>query len=61
MRLRDFDGKVADDMEARVAIVRRIESKEITLEQGQAEIRKLKREAKKRGEPTLFQVYRRDR
>ena len=57
MKLHDLDGKVADDMNVRLEIVRRIQAGEITLEDGQKEIRKIKREAKKRGERTLFQTY----
>jgi len=51
-------GQVADSIEARVAIVKRMEAGEITLAEGQAELKRLKRNAKKNGQVTRSQVWR---
>ena len=53
----EADGVVADSMDVRKEIIRRIESREITPEQGQAELRKIKRDAKKNGMVTRNQAF----
>jgi hypothetical protein len=55
-RKAEVDGVIADSMEVRGDIVRRIESREITPEQGQAELRRIKRDAKKNGKVTREQA-----
>ena len=52
-------GVVADSMDVRLALVRRFDAKEITLEQMQAELAKIKRETKRNGKLTRSQVYNR--
>lgn len=47
-----YDSGTADNMFVRLAIVERMNKSEITLEQAQAEIRKIKREARKAGRHT---------
>lgn len=54
---REAEGKVADNMEVRMAIVARIHAGEITLEQGQAELRRIKRQAKAAGQITRDQAW----
>jgi hypothetical protein len=49
---------VADSMEVRLAIVRRMKAGEITLEEGQAELERIKRGAKRAGKITRAQAYR---
>ena len=49
-----------DSIEVRMAVAERIKRGEITLEQGQREIRRLVRKAKERGEETYFDQYRDD-
>ena len=51
-------GEVADSMEIRMALVRRMEAGEITLEQMQAELAAIKRGARKRGLKTRAQAFR---
>lgn len=50
-------GEIADSMEYRTQLVKRIESGEITLEEGQAELKKIKRNAKKNGLITRSQAF----
>ena len=52
-------GLVADSIEVRKALVKRIESGEITPEQGWVELAKIKRNAKKAGLLTRSQAYNR--
>lgn len=54
----EANGLIADSMEARIAIVRRIESGEITPAEGAAELRSLKRNAKRNGKTTRQAVWR---
>lgn len=56
-RAEEAAGNVADSMEVRLAIVERISSGEITLAQGQAELKKIKAGAKKAGQITRSQAY----
>ena len=48
----------ADNMAVRRELVRRMDAGEITLAEAQRELRKLKRAARKRGEPTLHDFHR---
>lgn len=51
-------GEIADSMEVRLAIVNRIHAGEITLTEGQAELKRIKRNAKKSGKMTRDQAFR---
>jgi hypothetical protein len=57
IRAEEAAGKVADSMDVRLAIVARIDAGEISLEEGQAELRLLKRKAKTNGQLTRSQIY----
>ena len=57
-RKADAGGRVADSMEVRMALVKRMEAGEITLEQMQAELAAIKRSAKKSGKVTRAQAWR---
>lgn len=48
------DPNVADNFEVRLDIMRRVKSGEITLEQGQAELKAIQKKAKKNGTPTVY-------
>ena len=61
MRAAEARGEVADSMEVRASIVRRIESGEITPEQGKAELARIKRGAKAAGKVTRNQAFLRGR
>ena len=50
-------GQVADSMEVRLALMEQVRFQEITLEQAQAKLSKIKRNAKKAGKVTRSQVY----
>lgn len=49
MNSEDAAGKLADGMEYRMALMRRVESGEISLIEAQAELKKVKRNAKRNG------------
>lgn len=51
-------GLIADSMEVRLGLVDRMKRGEITLEQMQSELKRIKREAKRKGLLTRDQVYR---
>jgi uncharacterized membrane protein YdfJ with MMPL/SSD domain len=51
------DGVVADSMDVRKALMARVNSGEITLEEAQAELKKIKRGAKAAGKITRNQAY----
>jgi hypothetical protein len=51
-------GEVADSMEVRKALMARFHSGEITLEQAQAELTRIKKNAKRAGLKTRDQFYR---
>ncbi len=55
----ETQGTVADSMAARLALIKRMDAGEITLEEAQAEIARLKRTAKRSGLITRDQAYRR--
>lgn len=50
-------GQVADSMDVRLALMERVHSGEITLAQAQAELKKIKAGAKKRGMITRSQAF----
>ncbi len=52
-------GEVADSMDVRMALIARVSAGEITLEQAQAELARIKRQATKNGKTTRGRVYRR--
>ncbi|MDX8000809.1 hypothetical protein FE394_16850 [Xenorhabdus sp. Reich] len=51
-------GIIADSIDVRIAIMSRVKSGEITLEQAQTELKKIKRNAKKNGMKTRAQAWR---
>lgn len=53
----EAEGKVADSMEVRKALMQRFHDGEITLEQAQAELAKIKRNAKRNGQITRNQAF----
>ena len=50
-------GQVADSMDVRLALMDRVHSGEITLEQAQAELKKIKSGAKRAGKVTRAQAF----
>ena len=58
LREAESDGLVADSMEVRKALMARVWDGEITLEECQSELAKIKRQAKRNGLKTRSQVYR---
>lgn len=52
-------GEVADSMEVRKALVEKMHAGEMTLDEVQAELKRIKRNAKKNGQITRDQAYRR--
>lgn len=59
MNKADADGLVADSMAVREELVRKMHAGEMTLEQVQAELKRIKRDAKKNGKITRDQAWRR--
>jgi hypothetical protein len=55
----EASGAVADSMEVRMELVKKMHSGEMTLEQVQAELARIKRSARKNGQITRNQAYRR--
>jgi hypothetical protein len=53
----EADGVVADNMEVRKELVRQFETKQITFEEMQAKLAKIKRDAKKNGKVTRNQAF----
>lgn len=56
-RAEEAAGNVADSMEVRMALMERVRSGEITLEQAQSELKKIKSGAKRAGKITRAQAY----
>lgn len=56
-RAEEAAGNVADSMNVRIALMTRVDSGAITLEQAQAELKKIKAGAKKAGKITRAQAY----
>lgn len=54
----EASGELADSMAVRLEIVRRMQVGELTLEEGQAELKRIQREARKAGKPTRGSVWR---
>lgn len=57
-RAREAEGAVADSMDVRRALIARFDAKEITFDQMQAELARIKRGAKAAGKITRAQAYR---
>lgn len=55
----EAEGKVADSMDVRRELVAKVDAGEMTLEEVQAELARIKRGAKKTGKVTRGQAYRR--
>jgi hypothetical protein len=53
----EADGVVADSLEVRKELVRQFEAKQITFEEMQAKLAKIKRDAKKNGKVTRNQAF----
>ncbi|WP_237388033.1 hypothetical protein [Xenorhabdus sp. Sc-CR9] len=53
----ESDGAIADSMEVRMALMSKVKRREITLEQAQAELKKIKRTTKKNGMKTRSQAW----
>jgi hypothetical protein len=54
----EAEGRVADSAEYRLALMARVRAGEITLEEAQSELAKVKRNAKRNGQVTRNQVFR---
>ena len=53
----EAEGRVADSMEVRTALMGRVHSGEITLQEAQAELARIKRNAKRNGQITRNQAW----
>lgn len=53
----EANGEVADSMDVRLALIKRMHDGEFTLEEMQAELKRIKRGAKKAGKITRDQAY----
>ncbi|WP_339885351.1 hypothetical protein [Vreelandella maris] len=51
------DGRVADSMEVRKSLMAKVDSGEITLQEAQSELKRIKRNAKKNGQVTRNQAF----
>ena len=58
MQIAEEQGLVADSSELRASLVAKVHAGEMTIEQVQAELRRVKREAKKSGMKTRDQIWR---
>ena len=56
-RQAEADGKVADSMDVRLALMDRFHKGEITLEEAQAQLKKIKSAAKRNGQITRNQAF----
>lgn len=54
----EAEGRVADSLEVRMALIKRHEAGEITFDEMQAELKRIKRNAKKNGQVTRSQAWR---
>ena len=59
LRRSEAAGEVVDSMDVRVALIQRMFAGELTLEQVQAEVKRIKREAARNGKVTRAQARRR--
>jgi len=57
-KAREAEGAVADSMDVRLELIRRMHNGELTLAEVQAELARIKRGAKKAGKITRAQAYR---
>lgn len=57
LRKAEDEGRVADSMEVRLALMARFHSGDLTLEQVQAELKRIKRGAKAQGKVTRNQAF----
>ena len=58
LQIAEEQGLVADSSEFRASLVAKVHAGEMTIEQVQAELRRVKREAKKSGMKTRDQIWR---
>lgn len=58
LQIAEEQGAVADSTEFRQALVAKLQSGEMTLNQVQEELRKVKRDAKRNGKKTRAQIWR---
>lgn len=58
LQIAEEQGLVADSSELRASLVAKVHAGEMTIEQVQAELRRVKREAKKSGMKTRDQIWR---
>lgn len=58
LQIAEEQGLVADSSELRASLVVKVHAGEMTIEQVQAELRRVKREAKKNGMKTRDQIWR---
>lgn len=58
VRQAEADGIVADSLDVRKALIKRMKAGELTLAQVQSELAKIKRAAKKNGQTTRAKVWR---
>lgn len=58
LQIAEEQGLVADSAEFRQGLVAKLQSGEMTVQQAQDELRKVKREAKKNGKKTRSQIWR---
>ena len=58
LQIAEEQGLVADGSELRASLVAKVHAGEMTIEQVQAELRRVKREAKKNGMKTRDQIWR---
>lgn len=56
-RAAEASGRVADSLDVRVALIKRMHAGELTLDEVQSEVKRLKRNAKKNGQITRNQAY----
>ena len=56
-RALEAQGKVADSMDVRLALIERMNAGELTLDEVQAELKRIKRKAKANGQITRAQAY----
>lgn len=58
VQIAEEQGLIADSAEFRTSLMLRVQSKEITIQEAQEELRIVKRDAKKNGKKTRDQVWR---
>lgn len=58
LQIAEEQGIVADSTEFRLSLVAKLKSGELTIEQAQAQLRTVKRDARKNGKKTRSQIWR---